>query len=300
MTLQQLKYAVAVAEAGSITEAAKRLYLSQPSLSGAIRELETETGTRLFLRSRAGVTLTKDGMEFLGYARQVLQQMELLEDKYITALPPKTKFGVSAQHYTFTENAFVDLVRQFGQDRYEFFFHESGTHQILEDVRNRISDLGVLYLCEANETVLRRLMEDYGLQFCPLFDAKPHVFLQKHHPLAGSASLTLRDLREYPRLKFVQGEYEASYFSEELFSTVPAEKEIHINDRGAIVHFMECLNAYTISSGIYLQGDEIVSVPLAEKERMQIGYVLPKKQALSELGERYIRELRKYDPNTTP
>ena len=152
MNLQQLKYLIATAEAGSITKAAGQLFISQLSLSNAIKDLEAETGTVIFVRSRNGVTLTKDGMEFLGYARQVLQQMELLEDKYIAAQPRKTRFGVSTQHYTFTENAFVELVQRFGQERYEFYFNEAGTHQILEDVKNRISDLGILYLSDEAAT----------------------------------------------------------------------------------------------------------------------------------------------------
>ena len=238
-------------------------------------------------------------MEFLGYARQVLQQMELLDGKYIAAQPRKTRFGVSTQHYTFTENAFVELVQRFGQERYEFYFNEAGTHQILEDAKNRISDLGILYLSDENEAVLRKTMEEYGLEFIPLFSAKPHVFLQKKHPLAQKQTLKLAELEPYPRLNFVQGSYESSYYAEELFSTLPADKEIRINDRGAIVNFMLGLNAYTISSGIfpkYLHGDNIIAVPLDEPERMEIGYIHPEKQPLSELGAVYIQELKKYTP----
>ncbi len=299
MNLQQLKYVIATAEAGSITKAAGQLFISQPSLSNAIKDLEAETGIILFIRSRNGVTLTKEGMEFLGYARQVLQQMELLEDKYIAAQPRKIRFGVSTQHYTFTENAFVELVQRFGQERYEFFFNEAGTHQILEDVKNRISDLGILYLSDENAAVLRKTMEEYGLEFVPLFSAKPHVFLQRNHPLAKKQTLKLAELEPYPRLNFVQGSYESSYYAEELFSTLPADKEIRINDRGAIVNFMLGLNAYTISSGIfpkYLHGDNIIAVPLDEPERMEIGYIHPEKLPLSELGAVYIRELKKYAP----
>ena len=297
MNLQQLRYVVAVAEAKSITKAAGQLYISQPSLSNAIKDLEAETGIVLFVRSRSGVTLTKEGMEFLGYARQVLQQMELLEDKYIAAQPPKIRFGVSTQHYTFTENAFVGLMQRFGQERYEFYFNEAGTHQILEDVKNRVSDLGVLYLSDEKEAVLRKTTEEYGLEFVPLFSAKPHVFLQKNHPLAQKQTLTLSELEPYPRLNFVQGRYESSYYAEELFSSLPADKEIRLNDRGAIVNFMLGLNAYTISSGIfpkYLHGDNIIAVPLDEQERMEIGYIHPEKQPLRELGVVYIQELKKY------
>ena len=299
MNLQQLKYVITVAETKSITKAAGQLYISQPSLSNAIKGLEEETGIAIFVRSRSGVTLTKEGMEFLGYARQVLQQMELLEDKYITARSQKIRFGVSTQHYTFTENAFVELVQRFGQERYEFYFNEAGTHQILEDVRNRISDLGIIYLSDENETVLRKTLEEYALEFVSLFSARPHVFLQKNHPLAQKRMIKLSELEPYPRLNFVQGSYESSYYAEELYSAVSVDKEIRINDRGAIVNFMLGLNAYTVSSGIfpkYLHGDNIVAVPLDEPGRMEIGYIHPEKQPLSELGAVYIQELKKYAP----
>lgn len=302
MTIQQLKYVLKVAEVGSITEAAKQLFLSQPSLSNSVKETEKEAGITIFVRSRTGITLTKEGTEFLGYARQVLQQMELLEDRYITALPEKVSFGVSAQHYTFTENAFVELVQRFGQERYAFYFNETGTHQILDDVKNRVCDLGILYLSGENEAVMRKVMEENHLVFTELFCAKPHVFLQKDHPLASQERISLRELSPYPRLNFVQGEYESQYFSEELFSSIPAEKEIRVNDRGAIVNFMLGLNAYTISSGIfprYLNGDMIIAVPLVEEETMHIGYVLNERQELSELGKSYLNELKKYAPHMT-
>ena len=299
MTVQQLKYILKVAEVGSITEAAKLLFISQPSLSNSIKETEKEAGITIFLRSRTGITLTKDGAEFLGYARQVIQQMELLEDRYVTNLPGKVTFGVSSQHYTFTENAFVELVKRFGQERYAFYYNETGTHQILDDVKNRVCDLGILYLSHESEVVMRKVIEETHLVFTELFSAKPHVFLQKDHPLASKKVVSVHDLAPYPRLNFVQGDYESVYFSEELFSSIPVDKEIRVNDRGAIVNFMLGLNAYTISSGIfpkYLNGENIISVPLAENETMHIGYVLNENQELSELGKSYLEELRKYAP----
>lgn len=300
MTIQQLKYILAVAEVGSITEAAKRLFIAQPSLSNAIRETEKEAGITIFIRSRTGITLTQEGGEFLGYARQVLQQMELLEDRYISDLPQKVTFGVSAQHYTFAENAFVELAKRFGQERYAFYYNATGTHQILDDVKNRVCDLGILYLSDENEAVMRKVLRENHLIFTELFTAKPHVFLQKDHPLARQDSIALEELSPYPRLNFVQGAYESVYFSEELFSAIPADKEIRVNDRGAVVNFMLGLNAYTISSGIfpkYLNGDNILAIPLAEEETMRIGYVLNEKQELSELGKCYLEELRKYAPD---
>ena len=297
MTLLQLKYMITAAEVGSITEAAKVLFISQPSLSGAIKEVEKEAGISIFTRCRAGIALTKEGMEFLGYARQVVQQMELLESKYINNQPAKQRFCISTQHYTFTANAFVELVQHFGQERFEFILNETQTHQIIEDVRNRFSDIGILYISNYNESVLKKVLEENDLSFHEIFSASPHVFLRKDHPLACRESLKLDDLRPYPKLSFVQGNYESAYFAEELFSNEPTEKSIKVSDRAAIVNFMIGLDGYTISSGIFpkfLQGDEIVSVPLEEPEVMRIGYIINKDKELSELGQIYIEALKKF------
>lgn len=297
MTLLQLKYMITAAEIGSITEAAKALFISQPSLSGAIKEVEKEAGISIFTRCRAGIALTKEGMEFLGYARQVVQQMELLESKYINNQPAKQRFCISTQHYTFTANAFVELVQHFGQERFEFILNETQTHQIIEDVRNRFSDIGILYISNYNESVLKKVLEENDLSFHEIFSASPHVFLRKDHPLACRESLKLDDLRPYPKLSFVQGNYESAYFAEELFSNEPAEKSIKVSDRAAIVNFMIGLDGYTISSGIFpkfLQGDEIVSIPLEEPEVMRIGYIINNDKELSELGQIYIEALKKF------
>lgn len=297
MTIQQLKYIITVAETGSITEAAKKLYISQPSLSNAIKDIEKETKLTVFHRSRQGIALTKEGLEFLGYARSVVQQMELLENRFVSNEPAKLRFGVSTQHYTFTSNAFVEMVERFGQERYEFILNETQTIQIMEDVKNRFSDLGILFISNGNKAIIRKELEDRRLQFFELFTAKPHVFLSADHPLAERKSVTLSQLRDYPRLNFIQGSYESSYFSEELFSDVESNRIIRVSDRGAIVNLMIGMNAYTISSGIfprYLQGDAIVSVPLSEKEEMHIGYIINEHQKLSPLAEDYIHALRQY------
>lgn len=302
MTIQFLKYIVSVAEIGSITEAAKKLHISQPSLSAAIKEAEKEVGFEIFARSRSGIALTKEGVEFLGYARQVIQEMNLLEDRFILSKPVKQRFCVSTQHYTFTSNAFVEMVQKFGQERFEFILNETQTHQILEDVRNRFCDLGIIYLCDRNENFLRKTMDEMGLSFYELFLASPHVFLRAKHPLAGKEIVTLKDLQVYPRLNFLQGSYESADFSEEPFSSELSDKEIRVSDRAAIVNLMIGLDGYTISSGIfpkYLQGRQIISVPLAEKEKMHIGYVLCKGQSLSELGSIYVEALQKYAPKYT-
>lgn len=296
MTLQQLRYAIEVAEKGSISEAAKSLFIAQPSLSNAIKELETEIKTTIFTRTNKGVLISKEGAEFLGYARQVLQQTDLLESKYLNERTVKQKFSVSTQHYTFAANAFVELVREFGAEEYEFTINEAKTCEIIEDVKNLHSEIGIIYLSNYNEAVLRRILEENNLIFTELFIAEPHVFLYNRHPLAGKKSIEIEELDEYPCLSFSQGQYNSFYFTEEILSTRIVKKSIKVSDRAAIVNFMIGLNGYTISTGVfpkYLHGDDIISVPLEVEEKIQVGTILHKDMILSRLGEIYLNALKK-------
>lgn len=300
MTIQQLRYAITIAELGSITEAAKALYITQPSLSTAIKELEKEVGVQIFTRNRSGISITTEGMEFLGYARQVLEPMQMLIDHYVENAPKRTQFCVSTQHYTFSRNAFVRMVEHYGQGEYEFIFNETQTYQILKDVQNHFCDLGLLYLCYANRAVLTKTFKDMGLVFTPLFTVKPHVFVRNSHPLCSKKTIRFADLAPYPRLNYIQGAYESPSFSEELFSNISVEKEIVVSDSAAIEDFMIALDGYTICSGIHpeqFHRAEIISLPLDEPEYMEIGYLLKKGESLSELGEVFVETLKEFSPN---
>ena len=200
MTLQQLKYTVEVADRGSITEAAKALFIAQPSLSAAIQELEREIGTVIFLRSSRGVRLTPEGAEFLGYARQVVQQAGLIEEKYIARTQPKKRFAVSTQHYSFTAGAFVELVRSQSGEAYEFILREGKTADVIGDVRDLRSEMGILYLSGFNSPVIEKQLREASLQFSDLFTARPHIFIGRNNPLAGRKMVTLEDLRDLPCL----------------------------------------------------------------------------------------------------
>jgi DNA-binding transcriptional LysR family regulator len=294
LTLQQLRYTVAVAEEGSINQAAEKLFISQPSLSAAIQEIEKKVGKMLFKRTPRGMQLTADGAEFLGYARQVLQQMDMLEDHYRTDQKGKKRFSVSTQHYTFAANAFVELVQHADYSSYEFSLLEGRTSEIIENVRTMKSELGIIYLSSFNETVIRKVLMDDGLTFTPLITAFPHIFVCRKHPLAGQKSVKLQELEDYPYITYDQGLENSFYFSEELLSTRRIKKHIIVSDRAALVNFLIGLNAYTISSGIfpsYLHGDDIISIPLEADEHMEIGYIQNRHAVVSPLGEMYIEAL---------
>ncbi len=296
MTLQQLKYVIEVAERGSITEAAKTLFIAQPSLSAAIRELEDETATTIFLRNSRGILLTPEGEEFLGYARQVVQQAALIEDKYIARSAVRQRFAVSTQHYSFTSSAFVELVRAHGNAVYEFTLREGKTYDTINDVKTLRSEMGVIYLWSFNETVISKLLREANLVFSELFSAKPHIFVGKNNPLAGRASVTLEDLKDLPCLTYDQGDQNAFYFSEEILSTLNHNKSVKVTDKGTIINLMVGTDGYTISSGIcpsYLRGDDIISIPLEVDEVIRIGVITHRDYRPTALGEEYLEILHR-------
>ena len=297
MTLQQLRYVIRAADSRSMNEAAKALYISQPSLSGAIKELEKEVGIELFKRSSHGTVLTPEGEEFLGYARQVTDQYQLLENRYIYRTKGKKKFSVSMQHYSFAVKAFVELVKQFGMDEYEFAVRETKTYEVIEDVKEFRSEIGIIYINDFNQKVLTKMIKESDLEFHPILDCGVYVYLWKGHPLANKEEISIEELEEYPCLAFEQGNYNSFYFAEEVLSTYEYKRLIRANDRATLLNLMVGLNAYTLCCGIIcegLNGEDYCAVKLKSNEHMTIGYLKRKGVALSPLGQKYLEEIRKY------
>jgi len=287
---------IEVANRGSINEAAKRLFISQPSLSNAIRELEEEMQIEIFERSNKGISLSKEGVEFLSYARQVVEQSDLLESRFLNAKPSPQHFSVSTQHYAFAVNAFVSLVQEYGQDEYELSLRETKTHEIIEDVKSLRSEIGVIYVNEFNGKVINKLLKAANLQFNSLFMAKPHIFISSKNPLAQQSIVTIDQLQQYPYLSFEQGEYNSFYYSEEILSTLSHKKSIRVNDRATLFNLLIGLNGYTISTGVLsadLNGNEIIPVPLDCEETINVGWISHKNATLSKLGTAYIQALER-------
>ena len=296
MTLQQIRYAVMLANANSMNEAAKKLFISQPSLSEAIKELEKEMNLTIFSRTSKGVAVTAEGEDFLIYARQILGQVELMEEKYLTGKSVKKKFGVSTQHYSFAVKAFVDMVKGFDINEYDFAIRECTTADLISHVRSGKSEIGILYLDEFNEKVLNKLFREYQLEFHELFQRHGYVYLWKEHPLAGKEIITLDDLEEYPCLSFEQGDSNSFYFAEEILSTYDYKKTIKACDRAAMKELMVGLFAYTLSSGIICEAQndtDFRAIPLDAEVIMRIGYITKKHSVLSGIGKMYIEELGK-------
>lgn len=300
MTLQQLKYIIQIVQYGSITMAAQKLYVTQPSLSKSVSELEQEMGITIFSRSNRGVILSEEGAKFLSYARQVVEQAELLEQTYKYGEPVKRIFAVSSQHYAFAVNAFVALVKEYGKDKYEFSLRELRTNDIIEDVYTQRSELGIIFLSNFNREVLMRILKNKELQFVPEFTAKPHVFVSRKNPIADKKTVSREDLRLYPRLTYDQGVNNSFYFSEELHSTDDSPKSIIVSDRATLFNLLIGLDGYTISSGILssdLNGTDIVSIPLESDEIMEVGYIHISDRPLSSIARRYLEHFRTYISN---
>lgn len=297
MTLQQLKYIITVAEVGNITEAADKLFISQPSLTAAIHSLEKEMNVEIFARSNKGVAVTRAGEELLSYARQVLDQADLMQEKYCGASVRNPRFSVSCQHYAFAVNAFADVVKKFESDSYDFTLRETQTYEIIEDVSLGKSEIGVIYLSSKNEEVLTKLFKKHEIVFDELFVAKPHVFISKKHPLAGKTLITLEVLEPYPYLSFEQGEHNSFYYAEEVLGSFERSKNIKVRDRATLFNLVIGLNGYTVSSGVLdtkLNGLNIISRPLKMDESMRIGIAYKKNRMLSRYGEGYIEAIKKY------
>lgn len=296
MTIQQLRYLIAVVNSGSINEAAKSLYISQPTLSKSIKDLEKEMGINIFTRTSRGISLSSDGAEFLSYARQVVEQVELMENRYLDKPYQEQLLSVSTQHYSFSVDAMVKMIDKYGGEKYQFSLKESRTFEIIDDVKDLKSEIGILYMNQFNERILSQLLKENQLEFTPLFTAKPHVFISRENPLASNRAVNIEDLDKYPRLSYEQGENNSFYFSEEIMSTLKAPKSIQVSDRATLFNCLIGLNGYTISTGILseeLNGTDIIPLPLNVEDEINVGWIVNKKAQLSRMAKLYLEELEK-------
>lgn len=297
MTLQQLKYVITISKSGSMHTAADELFITQPNLSKAIKDLELEMGITIFNRTNKGVLLTDDGTKFLSYARQVVEQANLLEDIYKNKESIKRIFAISSQHYGFVVNAFVKLVETLGKDTYEFSLRECKTYDVINDVKDGRSELGVIYFSRFNSEIMKKVISSNGLSYEFLFEAKPHVLLSKNHPLANKERLTLDDLDAYPRLSYDQGLNNSFYYSEEPHALESVSKAIVVSDRATLFNILIGLNGYTISSGMIsssLDGNNIISIPLETDEVMDLVYIYYSDKPMKEITKQYLAILREY------
>ncbi len=297
MTLNQLQYVVVLSGENSINEAAKKLFISQPSLTAALKSLEQEIGFDIFIRNKSGISLTVRGAEFIGYAKSVIEQYEILDARFVSRNSIRRSFHVSMQHYTFAVNAFIEIIKRYGMEEYEFEVHETKTREVIENVRDRKSEIGVLYMNDFNRAVLSKIIREAGLTFTPLFTCGIYAYLHRSNPLSEKKSVTLEELNEYPCLVFSQGDYNSFYYAEEVLSTYNYKRVVRANDRATLLNLMVGIRGFTLCSGLIcedLNGTDYCAVRLETGEKMTIGTVVREASVLSEMGEAYIEELSRY------
>ena len=300
MTIQQLKYTITIAGQGSFNKASEVLYISQPSLTESIKELEKELGITIFYRSGKGVTLTNEGVEFLAYARELYGQFENVLERYGEIGNRKKMFSVSTQHYTFAVKSFVDLVKKLDTSEFEFAIREEQTQKVIDDVINMNSEIGILYLSSFNMPVIGKLLRQNHLEFHELISCEAYVYLWKGHPLANKERISFDELKDYPCLSFEQGGNGSMYFAEEILASYPYPRMIRATDRATMLNLMVGLNGYTLCSGVIceeLNGSDFIAVPFAPDddhpgETMKVGYITKKNLLLSKVGRMYVEELK--------
>ena len=300
MTIQQLKYTITIANQGSFNKASEVLYISQPSLTGSIKELEKELGITIFYRSGKGVTLTNEGVEFLAYAREIYGQFENVLERYGENGNRKKMFSVSTQHYTFAVKSFVELVKKLDTSEFEFAIREEQTQKVIDDVINMNSEIGILYLSSFNMPVIGKLLRQNHLEFHELISCEAYVYLWKGHPLANKERISFDELKDYPCLSFEQGGNGSMYFAEEILASYPYPRMIRATDRATMLNLMVGLGGYTLCSGVIceeMNGSDFIAVPFAPDddhpgETMKVGYITKKNLLLSKVGRMYVEELK--------
>lgn len=298
MNITQLKYVIVIAGSSSMREAAGKLFVTQPTLSASIRDLEEEIGILIFDRTNKGIILTEEGREFVTYAKKVVGQYEILEDRYLSKEHDKERFSVSTQHYNFAIKAFTDIIKKFDPEKYLFSIHETKTKEVLEDVRNLKSEVGIISFSGANEDLIKKLMKDYQLEFVPLMRKDAYAYVWKNHEFAGRKEISIEELKDYPCVSFNQSEEGNFYLNEEALADYEFEKMIKSDDRATTMEILAELGGYSIGTGILawenaiLQG--LVSIKLREEDPLTIGYITRKGSQLSEYGKAYLEEILRY------
>ncbi len=294
MTILQLKYIIAIDEECSMRRAADRLYVSQPGLSSAVRDLENELGIQIFERVHNGGVTTAAGASFSAYARSAVEQFEKVEEKYLNSKNEKPTFSVSMQHYTIAVNAFIETVKEYDLEEYQFHIRETQTSEVIEDVKTLRSEVGVIALSDFNKSTFRKIFADASLEFTELFTRNTYLYLSKHHPLADKETISLDDVKDYPCMVFDQGDNTSFYYREEALATYDYKKVISTNERATSIELMLGLNGYAVGAamlGDSLNTSEIKAIKLNEEENLTFGYITRKGAALSEMAQTFVQKL---------
>ena len=298
MNINQIKYVLTIAASASMREAATKLFISQPALSASVRELEDELGILIFERSNKGIMLTDAGREFVVYGKKALSQYEILEERYLAKNKDKEHFSVSTQHYNVAIRSFANVIRKYDPEKFVFSIHETKTNEVLENVRDMKSEVGVISYSGSSEGLVRKLLKEYQLEFTPLMVCETYVYMWKENPLSARSEISLKEIKDLPCITFDQSSDSKFYIPEEAMADQEFDKLVTSNDRATSIELIAELGGYSIGSGMLsndgavLEG--LVSVKLKEEDPLTIGYITRKGSSLSQYGQDYVEELLKY------
>ena len=300
MTLQQINYLLTISESRSMNKAAEKLFIAQPTLTGAVRDVENELGIQIFHRTHKGVTTTVEGEQFLSKIKRVYQQYEEVMEEYGEEMKFRRRFAVSMQHYSFAVKAFIEMAKHYDSNQFDLALRETATANVIKDVSSLKSEIGIIYTCEANQRVISRLLREHELEFHSLIVCPASVYIARSHPLAKEKELTFEQLDPYPCLSFEQENETEIYFAEEILIEHAYQKTVKATDRATMMNLMAGLNGYTLCSSIYsekLSGDQFLVIPFKNADSVQstmnIGYIMKKNNELSSMGRNFIDEVKR-------
>lgn len=295
MNIQQLRYVVAIANSGTFREAAEKMYVSQPSLSISVRDLEKELGFKIFRRTSSGTFLTRRGMEFYEKAQELVKGFDVFQNQYANPEEEKKEFSISSQHYDFLP----PLITQFSvlyPENKDFRIFESTTVQILDEVAQGHSELGIIYLNKQNTKGIMQRVDKLGLEVIDLIPFQTHIYLRKGHPLAKKESLVMEDLAHLPTVRFTQEKDEYLYYSENFVDTSSSSQLFNVTDRATLNGILERTDAYATGSG-FLDSQSvngITVIPLIDDLNNKMVYVKREEVDLSPVAEKFVQVMEAY------
>ena len=295
MNIQQLRYVVAIANSGTFREAAEKMYVSQPSLSISVRDLEKELGFKIFRRTSSGTFLTRRGMEFYEKAQELVKGFDIFQNQYANPEEEKDEFSIASQHYDFLPPTITTFSQRY-PDYKNFRIFESTTVQILDEVAQGHSEIGIIYLNNQNQKGVMQRIEKLGLEVIELIPFQTHIYLREDHPLAKKKELIMDDLVDLPTVRFTQEKDEYLYYSENFVDTSASSQMFNVTDRATLNGILERTNAYATGSG-FLDSDSvngITVIPLNDNLNNRMVYVKREEVDLSQAGTLFVEVMQEY------
>lgn len=296
MTLKQILYVRAVSKAGSIGKAAEALFISQSSLSESIQNLEREYDMVLFERTSRGISLTRQGEEFLKDTQLLSNIYQDLDDKYKNRKSDREHFCVSSLHHVSGIDAFEHIVSQPKNQKYHLGYFEGNMDQVLQDVETNRSDVGVLFFTSDSRSTIIKACNRRNIFFQHMKYDLLHIYVHKSHPLAGRGSVTLAEIQQHPFISYEECHPSSARFTPTRRQWDPQQQIISVSDRAMAYSVLTLGSAYVTGSGYLTQEDcrrSLVTAPITDLGQIEIGYICNPARALSELALEYIEWLKK-------